>query len=91
MYNPLLTLIIKLYYRWKNLHKVYSILISIAYVGDDPGFSRHIQLLHSPYTRGRHNIISTIASIQKFAAVGQHIRVNATCLCVYRLRNNKDL
>ena len=58
---------------------------------DDPSFSRHSQLLHSLYTRGRHTSISTRASTQKFAAVGQFIRVNATCLCVYRLRNNKDL
>ena len=35
--------------------------------------------------------MSTRNSTQKFAAVGQIIGVNATCLCVYRLSNNKDL
>ena len=41
--------------------------------------------------RGRHNSISTIVSTQNFTAVAQIIRVNATFLGVYRLRNNKDL
>ena len=58
---------------------------------DDPSFSRHSKLLHSLFTRGRHNSISTIVSTQKNTAVAQIIRVNATFLCVYRLRNNKDL
>ena len=75
----------------RNLHKLYSILIIIDDFSDDPSFSRHSKLLHSLFTRGRHNSISTIVSTQKFTAVAQIIRVNATFLCVYRLRNNKDL
>ena len=39
----------------------------------------------------RHFSISTIVSTHKFASVGQIIRVSANLLCVYRLRNNKDL
>ena len=35
--------------------------------------------------------MSTMVSTQKFASVAQIIRVNATVLCVYRLRNHKDL
>ena len=68
----------------QNLHKLYYTLIIIDDFSDDPSFSRHSKLLHSLYTRGRHNSISTIVSTQKFAAVGQIIRVNATFLCVYR-------
>ena len=75
----------------QNLHKLYSILIIVDDFSDDPSFSRHSKLLHSLFTRGRHSSISTIASTQQFASVGQIIRVNATFLCVYRLRNNKDL
>jgi len=48
-------------------------------------------LLHSLFTRGRHNSISTIVSTQKFAAIHPIIRVNATSLIVYRLRNYKEL
>jgi zona occludens toxin (predicted ATPase) len=43
------------------------------------------------YTRGRHNSISTITATQKFAAIAPIIRVNATELYIYRLRNYKDL
>ena len=56
-----------------------------------PSFSRHSKLLHALFTRGRHNSISTIVSTQKFTAVAKIIRVSATFLCVYKLRNTKDL
>jgi hypothetical protein len=75
----------------RNLSQLYSILIIIDDHADDPKFSRHSKLLHSLFTRGRHSSISTIVSTQKFTAVAQIIRVNATFLCVYRLRNQKDL
>ena len=48
-------------------------------------------MLHSLYVRGRHNMISTITATQKFNAIHPIIRVNATELYVYRLRNNKYL
>ena len=47
--------------------------------------------LHSLFTRGRHTMISTIVSTQKFNAIHPIIRTNATELYVYRLRNQKDL
>jgi type IV secretory pathway VirB4 component len=71
--------------------KMFSILIVIDDFADDANFTRHSKLLHSLYTRGRHNSISTIVSTQKFAAIHPIIRVNATSLIVYRLRNNKEL
>jgi hypothetical protein len=48
-------------------------------------------MLHSLYVRGRHNMISTITATQKINAIHPIIRVNATELYVYRLRNNRDL
>ena len=48
-------------------------------------------MLHSLYVRGRHNMISAITATQKFNAIHPIIRVNATELYVYRLRNLKDL
>jgi hypothetical protein len=66
-------------------------LIIIDDHADDPSFSRQSKLLHSLYTRGRHNMISTITSTQKFNAIHPIIRVNASDLYVYRLRNTKDL
>jgi hypothetical protein len=75
----------------KNIKKLYSILIVIDDFADDPSFSRHSKLLHSLYTRGRHSMISVITATQKFNAIHPIIRVNATDLYVYRLRNYKDL
>jgi hypothetical protein len=74
----------------KHTH-LFSVLVIVDDFADDPHFSRHSELLHSLFTRGRHNSISTIVSTQKFNAVAPIIRVNATFLCVYRLRNTKDL
>jgi hypothetical protein len=76
----------------KQIHShFFSVLVIVDDFADDPSFSRHSKLLHSLFTRGRHNSISTIVSTQKITAVAPIIRVNATFLCVYRLRNQKDL
>jgi len=74
-----------------NRKKLFSILIVIDDFADDAVFTRQSKLLHSLYTRGRHNSISTIVSTQKFAAIHPIIRVNATSLVVYRLMNNREL
>ena len=71
--------------------KLFSILIIVDDFSDDPSFSRQSKLLHALYTRGRHNSISTVTATQKFAAIAPIIRVNATELYCYRLRNYKDL
>jgi DNA replication protein DnaC len=79
------------YQKKQNHKKLFSILIVIDDFADDSSFSRHSKLLHSLYTRGRHSSISTITSTQKFASISTLIRVNATELYVYRLRNYQDL
>jgi len=71
--------------------KLFSILIVVDDFADSPDFTRKSKLLHSLFTRGRHNSISTIVSTQKFNALHPIIRVNATALIVYRLRNYKEL
>ncbi len=75
----------------KGKKKLFQILIVVDDFADDPSFSRHSKLLHSLYTRGRHAMISTITATQKFSAIHPIIRVNATELYVYRLRNHNDL
>ena len=47
--------------------------------------------MHSLFTRGRHSQISTIVATQKFNALSPIIRVNASDLYVFRLRNYSDL
>jgi len=75
----------------KNTSKLYSVLVVVDDFADDPTFSRQSKMLHALYTRGRHNSISTITATQKFSSIAPIIRVNATELYVYRLRNYKDL
>ena len=75
----------------KETKKIFQILIIIDDFADDPLFSRKSTLLHSFFTRGRPSGISTIVSTQKFAALHPIIRVNATELFVFRLRNYQDL
>ena len=75
----------------KETKRLFQILIIIDDHADDPVFSRKSTLLHSLFTRGRHSGISTIVSTQKFAALHPIIRVNATELFVFRLRNYQDL
>jgi hypothetical protein len=79
------------YMKKQGRTKLYQILIIIDDFADDPSFVRSSKLLHSLYTRGRHNQISTITSTQKFNAISPIIRVNMTELYVFRLRNVKDL
>ncbi len=71
--------------------KLYQILIIIDDMADDPRFTRQSKLLHQLYIRGRHNAISTITSVQKYFCLAPIIRINATQLYVYKLRNYKDL
>ena len=75
----------------KGNNKLYSILVVVDDFADDPSFTRQSRLLHACFTRGRHNSISTIVATQKFSCIAPIIRINATDLYVYKLRNYKDL
>ena len=79
------------YMKKKGEKKLFQILIIVDDFADDPSFTRQSKLLHALYTRGRHNMISTITATQKFSAIHPIIRINATELYAYRLRNYKDL
>ena len=74
-----------------NRTMLFWLLMVIEDIADDAVFARQSKLMHSLYTRGRHNSVSTIASTQKFAAIHPIIRVNATRVTVYRLRNNQEV
>ena len=79
------------YQKTQNHQQLFSILIIVDDFADDPSFSRHSKMLHALYTRGRHNSISTITATHKIASIAPIVRVNATELYVYRLRNYQDL
>ena len=79
-------------YQKKQDHsKIYQILIIVDDFADDPSFTRHSKLLHSLFTRGRHSFINSIVATQKFRAINNIIRINATGLVVFKLRSQADL
>ena len=79
-------------YQKKQDHsKIYQILIIVDDFADDPSFTRHSKLLHSLFTRGRHSFINSIVTTQKFRAINNIIRINATGLVVFKLRSQADL
>ena len=71
--------------------QLFQILIVIDDFADDPTFSRQSKILHSLFTRGRHNFISTLVSTQAYRALHPIIRLNAIELFIFRLRNFKDI
>jgi type IV secretory pathway component VirB8 len=80
------------YMKKQKQKKLYSILIIVDDFADDLSFQRHSKL--STFIYSREAVIasiSTIVATQKFAAIANIVRVNATELYVYRLRNYKDL
>ena len=75
----------------KDTRELLQTLIIVYDFADAPEFSRNSKLLHSLFPRGRHSGLSTIVSTQRFFALLPVIRLNASCLYVFRLRNEKDL
>ena len=71
----------------KNKQKdLFSILIVVDDFADDPKFVRYSSILHGLFTRGRHNAISCILSIQKYSVLAPIIRLNAGALFIFRLK-----
>ena len=79
------------YMKTHKYKTLFQILIVIDDFADDPSFTRQSKLLHQLYVRGRRNSISTITSTQKYNVIAPIVRVNATQLYVFKLRNYKDL
>ena len=74
-----------------KMQKLYQIIIIIDDFADQPSFTRQSKLLHQLYIRGRHDCISTITSTQRYYSIAPIVRLNATQLYVFRLRNYQDL
>jgi len=75
----------------KKMKNLFSILIIVDDFADDPSFSRHSKSLWGLFSRGRHNQISVICSTQKYKAMASIIRLNVSCMVIFRLKNNSDL
>jgi hypothetical protein len=73
------------------MKRLFQILILLDDVADDKQLCRNSRLLNSLYVRGRHDAISVITSVQYYHTLSPVIRVNATQLYVFKLRNQRDL
>ena len=79
------------YMKEQKQKNLYNILIVLDDIADSPEIARHNKLLQSLYVRGRHAGISVITASQKSFILHPVIRVNATQLFIFRLRNQKEL
>ena len=76
----------------KNKQKeLFSVLIVVDDFADDPKFVRYSNILHGLFTRGRHNAISCILSTQKYNVLAPIIRLNASALFIFRLKNMNEV
>ena len=73
----------------RQLHRVACIIDDFADRADAIHSSGNI--LTSLFIRGRHGWVSTRISSQKLRAIATPLRVNATFICCFRLRNAKEL
>ena len=77
----------------KSQRQLCSILVIIDDFGDDDAvmrYSANAQLIKHLYVAGRHHGISTWLSIQKLRFAQNAVRVNATGLLTFRIRNQKE-
>ena len=79
------------YMKSKKIKKLHSILIVIDDHADDPKFVRYSKLLHGLFTRGRHDAVSVICPTQKYNVLAPIIRLNASSLYIFRLKNASEL
>ena len=79
------------YLKEQKQKSLYNILVILDDIADAPDIARHNKLLQSLYVRGRHAGISVITASQKAFILHPVIRVNATQLFIFRLRNKKEL
>ena len=75
----------------KKQKELHSILIVVDDFADDPKLVRYSNILHGLVTRGRHNAISCILSTQKYNVLAPRIRVNASALFIFRLKNMNEV
>ena len=76
----------------KNKQKeLFSVSIVVDDFADDPRFVRYSNILHGLFTRGRHNAISCILSTQKYNVLAPIIRLNASALFIFRLKNMNEV
>ena len=66
---------------------LFSICIVIGDHSDDPKFIRYSNMLHGSFTRGRHQAVSCVLSLQKYSSTAPIIRLNASSLYIFKLKH----
>jgi hypothetical protein len=79
------------YMKNSKLKKLHSILVVVDDHADNLNLVRHSHLLHGLATRGRHQAISFILSTQKYRSLANIIRLNASSLYIFKLKNQTEL
>ena len=72
-------------------NKLFSICICIDDHSDDPKFIRYSSMLYGLFTRGRHQAISCILSLQKYSCIAPIIRLNASSLYIVKLKHMTEI
>ena len=72
-------------------NSLFSICIIIDDHSDDPKFIRYSNMLHGLFTRGRHQAVSCILSLQKYSSTAPIIRLNASSLYIFKLKNMTEV
>lgn len=79
------------YEKKHGFRKLHSICIIIDDMAENQKFMKYSTILNGLYTRSRHQAISVITSVQKYNVLKPIIRLNASSLYVFRLKNQREL
>jgi hypothetical protein len=71
--------------------RLFGALIIVDDFADNARVMRSSTSLAELFVRGRHAQLSTIIAVQKYRVLNPLLRVNATCLFVFRLRSKAEL
>jgi len=75
----------------KGNNKLFSICIILDDIADNEAIARREQQLHSLFVRHRPIYVSTVLSTQKYRALANIVRVNATALIIFRVRSQAEM
>lgn len=79
------------YQKKQKQKKMFNIAIIIDDFADTKEFLRNSHMLQLLFIRGRHFFISTFILSQKYNILSPIIRINATALMIFKLRNGQEL
>ena len=79
------------YEKKKNMKKLYSCLLVIDDFAGDKIFMRYSKILHGLHTKSRHFGLSVITATQKYNALSPIVRLSASSLYIFKLKNMAEI